>query len=221
VSPPAAPGPVATTVWLAIFSAVFVWSAWRPHEVDTWMLEVAPAVIALAVLAATRRRFPLTTLAYWLILAHAVVLMIGGHYTYARVPAFDTLAEVLDLSRNHYDRVGHFFQGFVPALVAREILVRWSPVPRGAWLNGYVFTFCLAVSAVYELIEWGVALLSASAAESFLGTQGDPWDTQADMLLCAVGAITALIVLPRAHERALARLAGRESARRDRASDCP
>lgn len=201
--PVAAPGPLATGIWLLIFLVTLGWSAVGPFDYLTWALEVAPAVIALIVLAVTRRSFPLTQLVYWLILAHAVVLIVGGHYTYARVPPFDWLRDAFDLSRNHYDRLGHFMQGFVPAMVAREVLLRRSPVERGAWLPFLVGCFTMAVSAVYELIEWGVALLSSEAAESFLGTQGDNWDTQADMFMCLVGTVVALVCLARLHDRQL------------------
>jgi putative membrane protein len=182
---------------------VLLWSGWRPHDVATWALEVSPAVIAAALLAATRRRFPLTPLAYGLILAHAIVLMIGGHYTYARVPAGDWFADAFGLARNHYDRLGHLFQGFVPALVVRELLLRATPLRPGAWLTGLVFWVCLGFGAFYELIEWWVALLSEEAAESFLGTQGDVWDTQWDLFLCGVGATLSLLALARIHDRAL------------------
>ena len=199
------PGPVATGVWLLVFVATLLWSAIRPHDHLTWALEVAPAVVALIVLALTRRSFPLTPLVYWLILAHAVVLIVGGHYTYARVPPFDWLRDALDLSRNHYDRLGHFMQGFVPAMVAREVLLRRSPIGHGPWLPFLVGCFTLSVSALYELIEWGVALLSDEGAESFLGTQGDHWDTQADMFMCLVGTLVALACLSRLHDRQLQR----------------
>jgi putative membrane protein len=201
--PPAVPGIGASAVWCAIFLAVLLWSGIAPYDRYTWALEVAPAIVAFAVLATTRRRAPLTGLVYGLVLLHCVVLMVGGHYTYARVPAFDWLRDTFDLSRNHYDRVGHFVQGFVPAMVAREVLLRASPLGRGPWLTGYVFCFCLAVSASYELIEWWVALLSEEAAESFLGTQGDPFDTQSDMFLCAIGTLVALACLSRVQDRAL------------------
>jgi putative membrane protein len=200
------PAPGEILGWCLIFLAVLVWSAWRPYETGTWFLEVVPALIAIAVLAATRSRFPLTRLAYWLILAHALVLMVGGHYTYARVPVGDWFAELLDLRRNHYDRLGHLMQGFVPAIVVREVLLRLTPLRRGAWLALLVLCVCLAISALYELIEWWVALLSAEAAESFLGTQGDLWDTQADMLFCLLGAMASLALLGRAHDRGLRRL---------------
>lgn len=207
---PRPPGPIATGLWLAIFAAVLLWSGIGPYDRATWWLEVLPALLALVVIAFTRRRFPLTRLALWLILAHAVVLMIGGHYTYARVPAFDWLRDALELSRNHYDRVGHFFQGFVPAVVAREVLLRASPLGatvagRRRWVPFVVVCFCLAVSAFYELIEWWVALLSETGAEAFLGMQGDVWDTQTDMFLCLVGALTALLTLSRWHDAQLAR----------------
>lgn len=201
--PPLPPGELETRIWLGIFTVVLVWSGWRPYEFVTWVLEVTPALVALLLLAFTRERFPLTRLVYWLILLHAVILMVGGHYTYARVPPFDWLQEALDLSRNHYDRLGHFVQGFVPAMVAREVLLRLSPLQQGAWLSALVICFALAVSAVYEMIEWWVALLSEQAAESFLGTQGDNFDTQADMFFCLLGAASALLLLSRAHDLAL------------------
>lgn len=203
VRAPAPPGARESGVWLALFSLVLIWSAVGPYDYATWLLEVAPALIAIGVMAATWRSFPLTRLVYWLILAHAIVLMIGGHYTYARVPPFDWLRDAFDLSRNHYDRVGHLMQGFVPAMVAREVLLRLSPVGHGFWLRLFVVCFCMAVSAFYEFIEWWVALLSAEAAESFLGTQGDAWDTQTDMFLAMIGAILALLLLSRVHDRAL------------------
>jgi putative membrane protein len=171
----------------------------------TWLLETLPVMIALVVLAATWRRFPLTMLAYRLITLHALILILGGYYTYAEVPLFNYLRDGLDLSRNHYDRVGHFMQGFVPAIIAREILLRLSPL-TGRWLFFLTLCFCLALSAFYELIEWWVALLNEQAAEAFLGTQGDPWDTQADMFLALIGAICSLLLLGRRHDRELALL---------------
>ena len=210
-------GRAGTAVWLALFAAVFLWSAIAPHDRATWWLEVLPALVALVVLAATRRRFPLTALALWLILAHAIVLMIGGHYTYAKVPAFDWLRDAFELSRNHYDRVGHLFQGFVPAIVAREVLLRASPLAyteagRRRWTPFLATCFCLAFSAFYELLEWWVALLSDTGAEAFLGTQGDVWDTQTDMFLCLVGAIAALVLLSRVHDAHLRGVAADVSA---------
>lgn len=196
-------------VWSGLFLAVFAWSAIDPYDRPTWILEVLPAVLAAAVLAATWRRFPLTPLLYWLILAHAVVLMIGGHYTYARVPLFDVLATSFDLGRNHYDKLGHLMQGFVPALAAREILLRRSPLRPGKWLFFIVVCIALAISAFYELIEWWVALASGDAAEAFLGTQGYVWDTQSDMLMALIGAVLALVALSRRHDRQLKRFGAR------------
>lgn len=188
---------------LAIFFLVLVWSAVRPHDYFTWFLEVAPALIGLAIIALTYNSFRLTNLLYALILAHAIVLMIGGHYTYAEVPAFNWLRDAFHLARNHYDRVGHFMQGFVPALIARELLIRKSVVKPGPWLYFLVVCVCLSISVTYEFIEWWVALGTGSAADAFLGTQGDPWDTQWDMFMAFVGANTALIALSRFHDKKL------------------
>ena len=193
------------TLWLGIYLGVLVWSGIEPRDRLTWVLEVAPAVIGLVVLAATRRRYPLTPLAYLLILVHAVILMVGGHYTYAEVPLFDWIAEALDHGRNNYDKLGHFAQGFIPALLAREILLRTGVIRGRGWLNYVVITTCLALSAFYELLEWLAAELSGEAAEAFLGTQGYAWDTQSDMALALLGAITALLLLGRLHDRQLAR----------------
>ncbi|MDT8320016.1 MAG: DUF2238 domain-containing protein [Xanthomonadales bacterium] len=187
--------------WLVIFLAVLAWSGWRPHDYPTWWLEVSPALIALVVLAYTRRRFPLTTLVYWLILVHAVILMVGGHYTYARVPVGFWWMEWTCGIRNDYDKLGHLAQGFVPAIVIREILRRHQVIARRAWLAPIVVSICLAISALYELLEWWVALLSEEAAESFLGTQGYVWDTQSDMFWALLGAILALALLSRVHDR--------------------
>lgn len=195
----ATPGRAGNVVWLAVYLGVLVWSGVRPKDYLTWVLEVSPAVIGLVVLVATRRRFPLTTLAYQLILVHAVILMVGGHYTYAEVP----LGEWFGPGRNNYDKLGHFAQGFVPAILAREILVRNHTVNGRGWLAFLVICICLAISACYELIEWAVALLSRQAAESFLGTQGYEWDTQSDMWWAMLGAIAALIALSRVHDRQL------------------
>jgi putative membrane protein len=192
-----------TAVWLSVFFGVLVWSAWAPHDYPTWWLEVAPALGAFILLVATRRTFPLTRLAYWLILGHAIVLMIGGHYTYAEVPAGDWLRDLVGGSRNNYDKLGHFVQGFVPAIVAREILVRNQVVGRRGWLGFVVVCICLSISAFYELVEWWVALLSQEAAEAFLGTQGYAWDTQSDMFLALIGAVLAVFFLSRWHDRQL------------------
>lgn len=193
-----------SAAWLIIFGAVLAWSAWNPHDYPTWWLEVAPALVALAVLAATRRLFPLTPLVYWLILGHAVILMIGGHYTYAEVPIGDWVRDWTGGARNNYDKLGHFAQGFVPAIVIREVMVRNGVVARPGWLSLIVVCLCLSISAFYELIEWWVAVLSAQGAESFLGTQGYEWDTQSDMLLALIGAICALAILSRVHDRQIA-----------------
>ena len=190
-------------LWAAIFLFVLVWSGINPMDRFTWILEVLPAVIAAVVIAATHPRFPLTPLLFWLALAHCVILMVGGHYTYAQVPLFDWLRDAFDLQRNNYDKLGHFAQGFVPAMAAREILLRFKVVSGRAWLNVLIVCICLAISAVYEIIEWIAALVSAQAAESFLGTQGFVWDTQSDMAWAGFGAITALLLLARAHDRQL------------------
>lgn len=190
--------------WLTIFAAVLFWSGYQPYDYLTWVLEVAPAVIGLFLLVVTYKRFQFTGLAYWLILIFSIVLMIGGHYTYARVPLFDWVKEVFDLSRNHYDRMGHILQGFVPAIVTRELLIRTSPLAKSKWLFFIVVSICLAISASYELVEWCAALVNDTAAEAFLGTQGDVWDTQADMALALAGAITAMLVLSKTHDRQLA-----------------
>lgn len=196
----------AALVWAAIFVAVFAWSAIEPKDRATWALEVLPAVIAAVVLLATRRRFPLTPMLYGLILAHAVILMVGGRYTYAEVPIGDWLRDLLDMERNNYDKLGHFAQGFVPAMVARELAIRLGIFASRAWMYFFIVATCLGISAFYELIEWWVALLSGEGAEAFLGTQGYVWDTQSDMAWALSGAIIALLLLSRPHDRALARL---------------
>lgn len=175
-------------------------------ERGTWVLETAPVFIALALLAATRARFPLTPLLYWLIAAHALVLIYGGTYTYALTPFGDWLEQTLGLSRNPYDRIGHFMQGFVPAMVAREILIRRAVVNGAGWRNFLIVCVCLAISATYEFIEWWAALALGQGADAFLGTQGDVWDTQWDMLMATVGAASALVLLGRRHDRQLAAL---------------
>ncbi|MCM2316362.1 MAG: DUF2238 domain-containing protein [Thermoanaerobaculia bacterium] len=193
---------------LLIVVVVFGWSGIGPHDYLTWFLEVAPVIIGAVILIPTYRRFRLTDLLYVLLAIHAVILMVGGHYTYAEVPLGEWVKDALDIERNHYDRLGHFAQGFVPAILAREILLRKSVVSGRAWLFTIVVSICLAFSAVYELIEWTAAVLSAEAAESFLGTQGDVFDTQKDMALALVGAIVAQLVLGKLHDRQLARLGG-------------
>lgn len=188
---------------------LLVVSGLAPFDRPTWALEVSPVVIALPVLWATYPRFPLTTLLYVLIFCHAVVLILGGAYTYARVPLGFQIADLLHLSRNPYDKIGHFFQGFVPAMVAREILLRGRHVRAGRMLDFLVVCVVLAISASYELIEWATAVLLGQGAIEFLGTQGDPWDTQSDMLFALLGSIAALLTLSRLHDRQLARMSER------------
>lgn len=188
---------------ILILTAVFIWSAIQPADDLTWFLEVAPVLIALPILYYTYQQFPLTPLLYVLILGHAIILMIGGHYTYAEVPAFNWLRDTFELSRNYYDRVGHFAQGFIPAMIAREILLRKNVVKKGPWLFFIVCSIALSVSAFYELIEWWVAAASGTAAEAFLGTQGDVWDTQWDMFIALIGAIVAQLLLAKLHDQQL------------------
>lgn len=194
-------------ILLAVVAFILIASGIDPvADRYTWFLETLPVMIGIPLLLATGRRFPLTALLYRLLALHALILIVGGYYTYAEVPLFDWLRDTLALSRNHYDRVSHLAQGFIPAILAREILLRCSPLQPGGWLFLTVTSICLAFSAFYELIEWWVALLSEQAATAFLGTQGDPWDTQWDMFLALVGAITAQLTLGRLHDRQLRRL---------------
>jgi putative membrane protein len=188
-----------------LVALVFLWSGHRPFDRFTWVLEVAPAVLGAGILWATRRRFPFTPTVLFLIGLHMVILMIGGHYTYARVPLFDGIRDAFGLARNHFDRLGHFAQGFVPALIAREILIRRSPLKPGAWLFFLVCCVALSLSAVYELVEWRVSVATGSAGDAFLGTQGDPWDTQWDMALALTGAVAAQIALARRQDREMSR----------------
>lgn len=190
-------------IWAMVFSCVLIWSGINPKEQFTWFLEVLPALIGAAILVFTRKRFPLTPLLYVFILMHCVVLMVGGHYTYAEVPLFDHIKELMGSERNNYDKVGHFFQGFVPALIARELLIRKQVVNGKAWLNLFIISISLAFSAFYELIEWWVALLSGQGAEAFLGTQGYIWDTQSDMLYALIGAIICIVSLSKWHDKHL------------------
>lgn len=190
-------------VWGAIFIAVLVWSGIEPKDRTIWALEVAPAVAGGLLIWITRERFPLTPLVYTLILVHCVILMVGGHYTYADVPLGEWVREVFDQSRNNYDKLGHFVQGFIPAVIARELTIRLHVFNSAAWRNFFIVCLCLAISAFYELIEWWVALLSEEAADSFLGTQGYTWDTQSDMGWALFGAVTALVLLGSWHDRQL------------------
>ena len=191
------------TVWTLIFLIVLVWSGIEPKDYFTWALEVAPAVIGAIILASTYHSFRLTHLLYCLILIHCVVLMVGGHYTYAEVPLFESLKPVFGFERNNYDKVGHFMQGFVPAILAREILIRKNIVALSSWRNFFIISICLAFSAFYELIEWAVAIATGESAEAFLGTQGFLWDTQTDMAFALLGALSALAILSRIHDRQL------------------
>jgi len=193
-------------VLLVGVTAALVVSGLKPHDALTWLLEVLPVLIAVPIMIATYRRFPLTPLLYVLIALHALVLIVGGHYTYARVPLGFWMQDWFDLTRNHYDRIGHFMQGFVPAIVARELLLRTTPLRRGAWLFTIVTLSILGVSALYEFTEWWAALAGGSATTDFLGTQGDVWDTQWDMFMALCGAIVAQLTLGSVHDAQLARL---------------
>lgn len=189
--------------WVAIFLGVLLWSAIEPKDMTIWWLETAPAIAGAIVLAVTRRRFPLTTLTYILILVHCIILIVGGHYTYAEVPIGDWVRDTFDQSRNNYDKLGHFVQGFIPAMIAREIVVRLRVFNFAGWRNFFVVCFCLSVAAFYELIEWWVAVLAGESAEAFLSMQGYAWDTQADMWTALVGAVLALLMLARWQDRQL------------------
>jgi len=191
---------------MILFFAVLIWSAINPHDYFTWFLEVLPALIGLLVLVITFQRFRFTNLVYGLILVHCWILMVGGHYTYAEVPLFNWIKQVFDLSRNNYDKVGHLVQGFVPAMITREILVRKQVVNSRKWINVFVVSICMSISVTYEFIEWLVAVLNGDSADSFLGTQGYIWDTQSDMLYATIGAILALVTLGKAHDRVISSL---------------
>ena len=187
-------------LWLGLFFIVLILSGINPKDQFTWLLEVIPAIIGLVLMASSYKHFKLTPILYGFILAHCIVLMVGGHYTYAEVPWFDSL---FGSERNNYDKIGHFFQGFVPALLAREILLRKNVINGKGWLNVFVVSICLAFSAFYELIEWWVAVLSGENAEAFLGTQGYVWDTQSDMGIALLGAICSLLLLSKVHDKQL------------------
>jgi len=197
------------TALLIVFLAVFVWSAVRPHDYFTWFMEVFPAIVGIALIFATHRRFPLTPLLLALLTLHAIILMVGGHYTYAEVPLGFWMERAFHLVRNDYDRIGHFAQGFVPALLAREIFIRRNVVRSRGWLYAIVVLICLGISAAYELVEWQTAVATGARADAFLGTQGDPWDTQEDMATALVGALLAPLVLGRLHDRQIARFESR------------
>ena len=188
-------------LWLSLFFVVLVWSAINPKDQFTWFLEVAPALIGFVLVVLTYKKFPLTPLLYTLILIHMIILMVGGHYTYAEVPLFDLIKEALDQTRNNYDKVGHFAQGFIPAILVREILIRKEIVTASrTWLHYITLNIVLAFSAFYELIEWWVALGTGEDAEAFLGTQGYVWDTQSDMAWALTGALVALVCLSKYHD---------------------
>lgn len=194
-------------VLLAAILAVLAWSLINPHDSLTWLMESAPVLIALPLLLATYKGFPLTRLTYYLIFFHAAILVVGAHYTYARVPIGNWVADVLDLQRNHYDRFAHVVQGFVPAIIAREILIRHNVVNSSRWLLFLVCCFCLAFSALYEIIEWQSAVWGGDGSLDFLGTQGDIWDAQKDMTLAVVGSVLAQMMLGRLHDRQLGQIA--------------
>ena len=193
-------------ILLTLFFAVFIWSLIHPHDYFTWILEVFPAIIGIVLILAVRRRFPLTPLVLTLLTLHAIILMVGGHYTYAEVPLGFWMKEAFHFTRNHYDRLGHFAQGFVPAMAAREILIRRNVVRGRGWLYFVIVAICLAISAAYELLEWRVSVATGSAGDAFLGTQGDVWDTQEDMATALIGALMAPLLLGHLHDRQLARL---------------
>ena len=187
--------------YLFLIILLLVVTAIKPYDRGTWLMEVAPVIIAIPVLLLTYRILPLTTLLYTLIFLHAIILIVGGAYTYARVPIGFWMQDMFSFSRNHYDRIGHFFQGFVPALIAREILLKKCYITNQCMLGFLCICVAMAISAWYELIEWAAALILGRAADDFLGTRGDPWDTQWDMFMCFVGSVTALLTLSRLHDR--------------------
>jgi putative membrane protein len=193
-------------IWIVVFLSVLTWSAIEPADRLTWWMEVVPALIGFIILIKTHQRFPLTELVYFLILIHAIILMVGGHYTYAEVPLGDWLRDLVGGERNNYDKLGHLAQGFVPVMIAREIMIRNKVVAVKGWLTFLLLSIVLAFSAFYELIEWWAALVSSEAAESFLGTQGYVWDTQSDMLWALCGAIAALLSLSKLHDRQIKHL---------------
>lgn len=197
---------IKTLIWVIVFMFILAWSAFEPADRLTWWMEVIPAIVGLIILFLTRQRFPLTELVYVLILIHSIILMVGGHYTYAEVPVGDWLRDLMGGDRNNYDKLGHLAQGFIPVMIAREIMIRNKVVSTRAWLTFLLLCVVLAFSAFYELIEWWAALLSAEAADAFLGTQGYVWDTQSDMLWALCGAILALLTLSKLHDRQISSL---------------
>ena len=193
-------------IFLLIYFVVFIWSSINPKDYFTWFLEVFPAIVALIILTFTYKNFKFTPLVYSLIFIHSVILMVGGHYTYSEVPLFDFIKDVFNHDRNNYDKLGHFAQGFIPAMVAREIIIRKNIINIEAWRNFFIVCFCLGFSAFYELIEWWVAILSNDSANDFLGTQGYIWDTQSDMAWALFGAILALMFLRKYHDTQLKKI---------------
>lgn len=193
-------------ILILLFSIGLIWSGVQPYDFFTWALEVFPAVVGFVVLLATFRKFQFTFLTYCFILIHALILFVGGHYTYAEVPFFEWIKEIFDLSRNNYDKVGHFAQGFIPAMIVRELFIRKQIIGSKKWLNFIVVCVCLSFSAVYEFLEWGVAVLSGESADAFLGTQGYVWDTQSDMLYATIGAICMLILLSKTQDNQIKKI---------------
>lgn len=193
-------------VLLIIFFIVFIWSAVNPKNLFTWFLEVLPAVIGVIVITITYSKFRFTTFVYVLILIHTIILMVGGHYTYAEMPLFNWIRDTFNLSRNYYDRLGHFAQGFIPAFIAKEVLIKKSYLKRSKMLNFLIICICLSISASYELLEWGVAKATGTAADAFLGTQGDVWDTQWDMFLALIGSIVSASVFGKVHDKYIEKL---------------
>lgn len=191
---------------LGLIILLLIWSAINPHDYFTWFLEVLPAVLGILVLLITFKRFRFTNLVYTLIFFHCAILIIGGHYTYAEVPLFEWIQETFNQGRNNYDKLGHFAQGLVPAIIARELLLRKKVVLKTSWLNFIVICIAMAISVTYEFIEWGVSLSTGEGGDSFLGTQGDVWDTQSDMLFATIGAIFALVCFGRIHSNEIKKL---------------
>lgn len=182
-------------IQLTIFFIIFTWSVINPYSYNTWLMESLPAIAAIIILTVIYNRFRFTELNYWMILIHCIILLIGAHYTYAREPLFDYIKTAFNLSRNNYDKIGHLAQGFIPALITRELLIRTSTLRPGKWLFFIVVSIVLAISAFYELIEWWTALFLGRGADDFLGTQGYIWDTQSDMFFALIGGITAQVIL--------------------------
>jgi len=199
---------ISKTLWvyLAIFLVVCLWSAINAYGTTLWILEALPCLIGIAILAFTYKRFQFTNITYFFILIHFIILLVGAHYTYARVPAFDWLSEIFGWSRNNYDKLGHFAQGFIPAMIAREVLIRLDVLKKRSWLPFIVVSICLAISAFYELFEWWTAVIIKQSADDFLGMQGYEWDTQSDMFCAMIGAITMLILLSKVQDKQIAKI---------------